>query len=508
MDIISGIKQAFTLYKMSKKVNTDVEIPEPYASIIEKMQRVAEKTGYKIYPVGGFVRDLVSGYFPKDLDILVDGPGDNPAVEFASILEQNNVGKNAVTFEKEVSDIDPMAAKFGVAKMIIDGIPVELVMPRGEKYNPDSRKPEVFKADIKQDALRRDFTINTLMYDPATKQVLDPTGHGLEDLKNDVIRSANPDVDTVFKDDPLRMLRAIRFMITKDMKIDPNTLDGIRRNVDRLNIISKERIADELKKIILADKPSRAIRLMKDLGLLKYIIPELEDTEKVMEVSKYHLEEPTFEHIMRTLDNIPPEITSRLAALLHDIGKPLTRTIEKGVVHFINHHNVGADMARKILQRLKFPNEMIEDVSKLIQYHMVPHMYTSEQGDKSLRRFLLDIGHLIDFIYDLAEADRKGSGVRNEEAEARFQEFKERLEKLRHQPITVEQLNKPLIDGNELMEMFNSPPGRWIRDVHKALVDLQLENPQLTKDQAKTFVEEYVRLKHPEIFKNRLLTEH
>lgn len=487
-------------YEISKQINTDIEIPEPYVSVITEMQKIAKKFGYKIYPVGGFVRDLVSGNTPKDLDILVDGPGDNPAVEFASILEQNNIGKHVITFEKEPSSIDLMAARFGVAKVIINNIPIELVMPRTEKYNPNSRKPEVSKTSIEQDALRRDFTINTLLYDPETKKVIDPTGYGLEDLKNNVIRSANPNIDTVFRDDPLRMLRAIRFMITKNMVIEPETLEGIRRNVDRLGIISKERIAEELKKIILADKPSKAIRLMKDLGLLKYIIPELEATENVMEESEYHLKEPTFEHILRTLDNIPPEITERLAALLHDIGKPLTKTVEDGIVHFVNHHNLGAEMAESILRRLKFPNSIIEDVRKLVKYHMVPHTYTEEQRDKSIRKFLLDVGNLIDFIYDLAEADRKGSGVDSEEANMRLKKFKDRIEKVRSQPIKVEQMIKPLIDGNELMEMFNAQPGPWIGDVHKALLDFQLEKPSLTKEEASTFVKEYVRLKYPDIF--------
>jgi len=489
--------------KAGKDINMNHPIPPEYQSVIDKIKPIAQQHGYKVYAVGGFVRDLVSGSAPKDLDMLVDGPGYNPAVEFADILEAAGVGKHVATFDKNPSRLDTMAMRFGVAKMLIEGQHIELVMPRGEHYSSESRKPEVFKATVKEDALRRDFTVNTLMLDIGTGEILDPTGRGLEDLKNNVLRSANPDVDRVFSDDPLRMLRAVRFMVTKNMDLDPEIEEGIKRNAPRLQIISGERITEELKRMLtVAESPSRAMRKLKDLGLLHYFMPELEDTGNTMEGGPpYHRDESTFDHIMRTLDSMPPDLTGRLAALLHDIAKPHTRSeefkegVEKAVVHFLQHEDVGADMAKHILQRLRFPQEEIDNIAKIVEHHMVPHTYNKDWRDKSLRRFLVDMGQLIHYIFQLAEADRRGSGIENSEADVRLQEFKQRLEGMKDQPIPV----KPVINGLELMTAFNSGAGPWIKEIHTALVDFQMEKPDLTKEEAWNFVKEYVRIKRPDL---------
>jgi len=446
------------------------------ADILSYIQVKAGLNGYKAYVVGGFVRDFVEGKDSNDIDILIDKDGDdNPAISFVNLIADDEECSGKAIYET-----------FGVGKLDILGYKVEFVMPRAEKYNEDSRNPEVKKIDVKSDALRRDFTINTLMLDLKTREVLDPTGRGIADIKSKVIRSANPDVDQMIYDDPLRMLRAIRFMVQKDFVIDTELLEAITKNKERISVISNERIREELNKILLADKPSKAFKILGAVGLLQIILPEVCELTKCKEYPPHHWAESSYEHTMRVVDNIRPELHMRLAGLLHDIGKPDTFSWdeEKQVAHYYDHHMVGLSKVKSIMERLKYSNAEIKIVRKLVLEHMRPHFYNKRWKDKSIRKFVADMGDLREDVIQLVEADCLGaSGEEHVQKNMdNLQAFRDRIDKVLNTPDMPIKV-KPILTGNDFMEIYSREGGVWIKDLIDYTIELQMENPQITKEQ-------------------------
>jgi len=402
---------------------------------------------------------------PKDQD-------KNVAIEFAKLVSIELGLHDPVTFPR-----------FGTAMLDMDGEQVEFVMPRKEYYTEESRKPDTEIGTLEQDAKRRDFSINSLFLRLNDMQVLDLTGHGLEDLKNGIIRVTDPEAaDTIFSQDPLRMLRAIRQSLQLGFEIDPETKEAIKRVAPRLEIISKERVRDELSKILVQDNPSKGVRFFQETGLLKYVLPELEPLIRTEQPRKWHSKD-VWEHTLQVLDSIKPDVVARLIALLHDVGKPATQKIVEDTIHFFGHEDVSEGMAREILKRLKFPNDIIDQVTFAVGSHMRPHGYDSEWTDTAVRRFVREMGDHLEHVLAVAEADITSSRPeRVEEGKKKVQELRQRIEDIeKAQP--TEQIKDPLT-GNDLMDLFDREPGPWIRDMKDYLMDKKLENPGLTKEEA------------------------
>jgi putative nucleotidyltransferase with HDIG domain len=471
-------------------VSFPAEIPPKYVDTLNKLQGVAAKHGYKIYATGGFVRDALLGRESKDLDVMVEGAG--AGVEFANLVAQELGAK-----------VSQVYGRVGTAKVILDDNEIEFAMARKESY-PDesSRTPVVEAATPEEDALRRDFGMNSLFIRLEDMKLLDLTGHGVKDIEDKVVRMADPgDPDRAFHEDPLRMLRAVRQSLQLGFEIEPEVLAAIKRNAPRLETIVAERTRDELAKMIVAEHPSRGVRMLVDLDLIDHVAPEIKALVGVEQTSKYHGED-VFEHTMMVLDELKDsdEVT-RLAALLHDVGKPASKTIADDIAHFFGHEDVGAEMARDVLRRLKFPEDTIKQVSSLIQGHMRPHLYKKEWGDKAIRRTIRDLGPLLDKSLALAEADVRGTTAEEADKERRTGDIAELRERIRKEkegrpidPGTGERVPLPeLFSGNELMDMAGRGPGPWIRQMKEFLKDKQDENPALTREEATPMVQTYLQ---------------
>ena len=341
---------------------------------------------------GGFVRDKVMGKESNDLDIVVALP--NGGIALAQLLYKKKLSSRPVIFER-----------FGTAQVIISGYKIEFVMTRKESYHDTNRKPEVAQGTITEDIYRRDFTVNSLFMNIMNGDVKDITGKGIADIKDKIIRAtSNPDI--IFDEDPLRMLRAVRFAVQLDFSIEDKTMSGIIRNVEMLKHISRERIRDELIKILLSPAPAFGIRMLVHSGIMQYVIPEIVLLDGAQQ-NKYH-DKDVLGHTLQVLQNTPDDFVIRLSALLHDIAKPQTRTQDKKGVHFYRHEIAGAKRARKILNDLKFPKETIDKVSKLIKNHMRLKAFgdTLEGlSDVAVRRLIFQMDTELEPLLSLIHAD-------------------------------------------------------------------------------------------------------
>lgn len=465
------------------------ELPQNIQSIFKEVNTWAKTAKYEVYVVGGFVRDLVRyNKFSDDIDFIVDKKGlDNPAINFVNILETQGVGNNKALYEN-----------FGTAKLDINGIKTEFVMPRGEKYDGVTRKPIVEKIDINEDAIRRDFTINTLMMNIETGEILDPTGKGIADLNKGVIRSANPNIQQMLIDDPLRFIRALRFSMTKDFIIDDELINAMFENRHKLSMISKERIREELDKMLMADKAgSRVWHYGYTKQIMEVVIPKLRDLWSCMETPPYHLNESTYEHTIRTVYNCPKNIHVRRAAFFHDFGKPYCRTVDERGAHFYGHDIESIKVAEPIMRDLTYSNDDIKTAMLLIRYHMKPHMYkpTGQKGswtDKAVRKYIIEIGDWLDMSLALAYADSEGSGPTEREKVNfdRMKLFEEHIARVKTKPI----IKKPLINGDRLMELFNRPSGVWIKDVINFQMELLYEDPEMSTESLQNKIKEKYKI--------------
>lgn len=415
----------------------------------------------QLYIVGGTVRDvLLHREESNDADMATDARPD----EIKQIVAPTH--PNAVVLVGE---------RFGTVRLLYPNVVIEITTFRSEQYDPESRKPEVcFGTVLEDDLLRRDFTINAMALHPLTWQIIDPFG-GRQDLEAHLIRAVGNEPDKRFNEDPLRLLRAIRFAAQLDFTIEPETRRSIIRQASKLQKISRERIRDEMNKLLLSAHPAKGLDLLVELGLMEWIVPEVLALRGVSQQPQRAIHtKDVYSHVLRVVERSSSRLVCRWSALLHDIAKPRTRVVKDGEVHFYGHEDIGAYMARDILKRLHFDRDFIESVSKIVRLHMRANAYSPDWTDGAVRRLMLDSGDDLPDLLDLSRADITSYRTdKVSRAEARVTELAERCQRLKEEAERVP-LRSPL-DGRELMAMFGRGPGPWLRPIKEHLLGLVID---------------------------------
>ncbi len=432
---------------------------------------VADSLNRECYTVGGYVRDLFLNRQSKDIDFVTVGSGIDVAEALANKLGR---GAHLCVFQN-----------FGTAQVKYKSTEIEFVGARRESYRRDSRKPIVEDGTLDDDISRRDFTINAMalcVNNDRFGELIDKFG-GVEDLQQKIIRTPL-DPDITFSDDPLRMMRAVRFATQLNFTIFPETFDAITRNAHRISIISKERINDELMKIMSSPKPSIGWKLLQQCGLLKLIFPEL-DAMKGVEVVNGRGHKDNFFHTLEVVDNVALKSTDvwlRWAALMHDIAKPVTKRWDNNIGWtFHNHNFIGAKMIPRIFRSMKLPlNEKMKYVQKLVELHMRPIALVEEEvTDSAVRRMLFEAGDDIEDLMTLSEADITS---KNQE---KVRRFLDNFTIVRQKLIEIEEKDRirnfqPPISGEDIMQIFNIPPCREIglikEHIKNAILDGKITN--------------------------------
>lgn len=434
--------------------------------IFKIISECASEMNIPAYVIGGWVRDLLLNRPSKDIDIVAIGSGIDLAERVAKKLGNTyhvNVYKN-----------------FGTAQIVYEDYDIEFVGARKESYRSESRKPIIENGTLEDDQNRRDFTINALAISLSTTnygELLDPF-NGIKDMEAGIIRTPL-DPDITFSDDPLRMMRAIRFATQLNYTIEPKSLDSIAKNKDRIKIISKERITDELNKIILAPVPSIGFKLLFDTGLLPIIFPQMALLYGV-ENRNGQSHKDNFYHTLEVLDNIcktTDDLWLRWAAILHDIAKPQTKRFEPG--HgwtFHGHEDKGSRMVPVIFAELKLPlNDKMKYVQKLVLLHLRPIVLAkNDVTDSAVRRLLFEAGDDIDDLMKLCNADITSKNA------YKVQKYIKNFELVRHKLKEIEEKDhirnwQPPIDGSEIMKIFNIPAGREVGIIKNAIREAILE---------------------------------
>ncbi|MDR1662830.1 MAG: CCA tRNA nucleotidyltransferase [Endomicrobium sp.] len=447
----------------------NIVLPKKYLSIISKIVLSAKENNFETYIVGGFVRDLLLNREPKDLDIMVyskDKIADKQfsGINFSKILAKKYSLHDPVVFEK-----------FGTSKLLIDSEEVEFVMPRKEYYKFDSRNPDINPASLEEDALRRDFTINALFLRLSDMTILDFTSKSIKDIKNKIIRVVNPkNTEIIFKQDPLRILRAVRQSLQLGFSIETTTYDAMKDSAKRIDIVSPEHIREELNKIIIEHTPSKAFLMMYNINLLQKILPEIARLKSLKQFINYHFDD-VFTHTLNVLDRTRNDITLRMSALLHDIGKFKTHKKLNNKISFLGHEFESAKESESILKRLKYPKDFIVKVSSIIKNHTYPKMYTNNWSDNTIRRFFKRCGDKFDSIMEISKANYDKINDEN-----KLTELNARVKYLKLKNMLY--LKGEMFSGKELMEIFDKPAGKWIKIVKNKIEELQIENPKITKD--------------------------
>ena len=450
------------------KIYTDEELAQLVdKDIFHTISEVADQLGVDCYVVGGYVRDIFLQRPSNDIDVVVVGSG----IEVASALKQR-LGKKAHL---------SVFRNFGTAQVKFKNTEVEFVGARKESYNHDSRKPIVEDGTLEDDQNRRDFTINAMaicLNANRFGELVDPF-YGIEDLEDGIIRTPL-DPDITFSDDPLRMLRCIRFATQLRFLIDDETFDALERNAERIKIISGERIKDELNKIMMTPTPSRGFVDLHRCGLLRLILPELTAMD-IVETTNGRSHKNNFYHTLEVLDNIckhTDNLWLRWAALLHDVGKPRSKRWDPAIGWtFHNHNIIGAKMVPQIFRRLSLPLDMkMKYVQKLVDLHMRPIVIADDVvTDSAVRRLMNDAGDDIDDLICLCEADITSKNeIRKKMFLENFRMVREKLADLKEKD--YKRLLQPVIDGNEIMEMFHLKPSREVGELKKVLKDAVLDN--------------------------------
>lgn len=450
------------------KIYSDAEL----AQILDKdifhlIGEAADELHLDCYVVGGYVRDIFLERPSNDIDVVVVGSG----IKVADALRRKLGRKAHISVFKN----------FGTAQVKYKDLEVEFVGARRESYSHDSRKPIVEDGTLEDDQNRRDFTINAMaiqLNDAHFGELVDPFG-GIEDLEDGIIRTPL-DPDITFSDDPLRMMRCVRFATQLKFFIEDETFEALTRNADRLKIISGERICDELNKIMKSAQPSRGFVDLQRSGLLNLILPELAALD-IVETKNGRAHKNNFYHTLEVLDNVAKKSDNlwlRWAALLHDIGKTRSKRWDPALGWtFHNHNFLGAKMVPEIFRRLKEPMDMkMKYVQKLVDLHMRPIVIADEVvTDSAVRRLLNDAGDDIDDLMTLCEADITSKNqVRKRQFLENFRMVREKIADLKERD--YKRLLQPVIDGNEIMEMFHLKPCREVGALKQCLKDAVLDN--------------------------------
>ena len=433
--------------------------------------------GFKLALVGGPVRDAILGRLGNDLDFTTN----------ARPKESEKILK------KWADSVWDIGAAFGTVAGKKGEITVEITTYRSENYEKDSRKPSVeFGENIEGDLSRRDFTINAMALELTTDE---PTFidlfNGVDDLENKIIKTPGKPSDS-FTDDPLRMMRAARFMSQLNFTIDESVLVAIKEMAHRLSIISSERVRDEFIKIIMSDNPRLGISLLVECGLADIFLPEVPKLK--LEIDEHHHHKDVYEHSLTVLEQAialeerlgGANLTLRLAALLHDIGKPKTKAlIAGGGVSFHHHEVVGAKMTKERLRTLRFDNHIVKDVGQLVFLHLRFHGYGSgEWTDSAVRRYVRDADELLDHLHLLTRADCTTRNQKKAQSLANtYDQLEQRIKELMQQ----EELNKirPDLTGEQIMQILSIKPSPMVGKAYDFLLELRLENGPLGEEKAK-----------------------
>ncbi|HEX4866873.1 MAG TPA: CCA tRNA nucleotidyltransferase [Acidimicrobiales bacterium] len=449
-------------------------IPERLAPVLEEVRPLAARfddAGHRIYLVGGIVRDLVLGRpLSGDIDLTTDA---RPEVTTQLVRGWADA-------------VWDQGARFGTVGLKRGDTIFEVTTHRAEAYTPDSRKPDVsFATDVEADLSRRDFTVNAMALrvtgaaDEAP-ELIDPFG-GVGDLAAGVLRTPLSPEES-FTDDPLRMLRAARFLAGYGLAPEPSLLAAVRQLVGRLEIVSAERVRDELCKLMVVEQPSAGIWFLVDTGIADIILPELPAMR--VEQDPIHRHKDVLAHTIAVVAKTSPDLVVRMAALLHDVGKPKTRSFGPKGVSFHHHEVVGARMARDRLRALRFPNDQVEAITQLVYLHLRFHGYSDEVWtDAAVRRYVRDAGHLLDELNELTRCD---CTTRNERKArmlaARMDALEERIAELKAQ----EELHaiRPDLDGQQVMAHLGIGPGREVGEALSMLLEARLEEGPLGEAEA------------------------
>ncbi len=429
--------------------------------------------GYRLYLVGGSVRDLLLGEEHSDLDFATDARPDQIRAVVAGWAD----------------DVVVTGQEFGTVGVVKQGDVHEITTFRREVYRNETRKPTVeFSEDIETDLSRRDFTVNAIALRLPEPEMVDPHG-GLNDLATGVLRTPlAPEVS--FGDDPLRMLRLYRFVATLGFSADGAATEAVKRMAERLEIVSAERIREELSRLIVGDNVAAALWGLVESGLAERFLPELPALGVAHDPYQRHKD--VLSHSIAVVEKCPPRLEIRLAALLHDIGKPQTREFAEGRVTFHHHEVVGARLAKARLRELRYPKRVVDDVSRLVYLHMRPHTFVLGWTDRAVRRYVRDAGHLLESLNTLVRCDvTTANEKRARQISRRIDELEEWIEALSKK----EELDRlrPPIDGHQVMNRLGLQPGPLVGEAMDLLLEHRIDHGPYSEEEAFALLDDWAR---------------